>query len=201
MMTCKVDEIDLKIIKSLSEDCRKSTTQIAKEAGISRPTAIARIRSLAEKEIVDFGAKVRIANIGFKMASLTLEADTAEAKQKNVEIMKTCPRVMQLVQTVEKPHYSALVCAEDSDTLLSAIECLRTVLNARITSWQRAKPIIGDTFDLRIFLEKCELTPCGKKCGLCSSYQESECAGCPPTRDYRGPLLATKPKSSSRTPM
>jgi Lrp/AsnC family leucine-responsive transcriptional regulator len=201
MMACKVDEIDLKIIKSLSEDCRKSTTQIAEEAGISRPTAIARIRSLAEKEIVDFGAKVRIANIGFKMASLTLETDTAEAKQKNVEIMKTCPRVMQLVQTVGKPHYSALVCAEDSDTLLSAIECLRIVLNARITSWQSSKPIIGDTFDLRIFLEKCELTPCGKKCGLCSSYQESECVGCPPTKDYRGPLLATKPKSSSRTPM
>jgi len=35
------------------------------------------------------------------------------------------------------------VCAEDSDTLLSAIECLRTVLDARISSWQRVKPIIA----------------------------------------------------------
>ena len=30
--------------------------------------------------------------------------------------------------------HRARVCAEDSDTLLSAIECLRTVLDARISS-------------------------------------------------------------------
>lgn len=199
MTECKFDAIDLKIIKSLSEDCRKSTTQIAKEAGISRPTAIARIKNLAEEHLVDFGAKVKIANMGFKMASLALETDTAEAKLESAAILETCPRVLQLVQTIEKPQYAALVWAENSDTLLSVIECLRTVLNARIGSWQRVKPIIGDAFDLKIFLEKCELTPCGKRCGLCSSYQESECAGCPPTKDYKGPLLGIKQKARSRT--
>ena len=188
MMPYKFDDVDLKIIKSLSEDCRKSTTQIAKEAGISRPTAIARIRELAEKRIVDFDAKVNVANIGFKTALVNLETDNVEERQRIVTILETCPRVLQLVQAIEKPSYTALVCAENAETLLSAIECLRSVLSARITSWQRVKPIIGDTFDLKIFLEKCELTPCGKKCGLCSSYQESECVGCPATKAYKGPL-------------
>jgi DNA-binding Lrp family transcriptional regulator len=187
-MSYKFDEIDLRIMKSLSEDCRKSTTQIAKEAGISRPTAIARIRNLAEKKIVDFDAKVNVTSMGFKMALATLETDNLEERQGIVTILEACPRVLQLVQTIEKPSYTALVCAENSETLLSAIECLRSVLSAKITSWQRVKPIIGDTFDLKIFLEKCELTPCGKKCGLCSSYQESECVGCPATKDYKGPL-------------
>jgi DNA-binding Lrp family transcriptional regulator len=199
MTECKFDDVDLRIIKSLSEYCRKSTAQIAREARISRPTAIARIKNLAGEHLVDFGAKVRITNMGFKMASLALETNTTEAKQKTAAILETCPRVLQLLQTIEKPYYTALVCAEDSDTLLSVIECLRTVLNARIISWQRVKPLIGDSFDLKIFFEKCELTPCGKRCGLCSSYQESECAGCPPTKDYRGPLLEIKRKARSRT--
>jgi DNA-binding Lrp family transcriptional regulator len=201
MTECKFDDVDLKIIKSLSEDCRKSTSQIARETEISRPTAIARIKNLADEQLVDFGAKVKIANMGFKMASLALETDTGEAKIESTAVLETCPRVLQLVQTIEKPHYSALVWAEDSGTLLSVIECLRTVLSATIASWQRVKPIIGDAFDLKVFLEKCELTPCGKRCGLCSSYQESECTGCPPTKDYRGPLIATKPKASSHTPI
>jgi Lrp/AsnC family leucine-responsive transcriptional regulator len=187
-MPYKFDDVDVRIIRSLSEDCRKSTTQIAKEAGISRPTAIVRIRKLAEKRIVDFGAKVNITSMGFKMALVSLETDSIEERQRNVTILEACPRVLQLVQAIEKPSYTALVCAENSETLLSAIECLRGVLSARITSWQRVKPIIGDAFNLKIFLEKCEMTPCGKKCGICSSYQESECVGCPATRNYRGPL-------------
>jgi len=187
-VSCKLDEIDLKIIKSLSEDCRKSTTQIAKEAGISRPTAIARIRRLAENNLVDFGAKVYVARIGLKLVLLTLETDNVEDKQDIVTKLEACPRVLQLVQAIEKPNYTALVCAENAETLLSAIDCLKSVLSARITSWHRVKPIIGDTYNLKIFLEKCELTPCGKKCGICSSYQESECVGCPATTDYKGPL-------------
>ena len=188
MISHKFDEIDLRIMKSLSDDCRKPTTQIAKEAGISRPTAIARIERLVENQLVDFGAKVKVMNMGFKMALLNLETDTAEAKQEILSKLKACPRILQLIQVIEKPCYVALVSAENAETLLSTVECLRGVLNARIVSWQRAKPIIGDSFDLKILLEKCDLTPCGKKCGNCSNYQELECVGCPATKNYKGPL-------------
>lgn len=187
-MSCKFDEIDVRIMKSLSEDCRKSTTQIAREAGISRPTAIARMKNLAGNHLVDFGAKVNVARLGFKLALIKFELDDSEKKQNLVAKLAACPRVLQLVQAIEKSNYTALVCAENAETLLSSIDCLRDVLRARITSWQRVKPILGEAFNLKIFLEKCELTPCGKKCGICSSYRESECAGCPATTDYRGPL-------------
>jgi DNA-binding Lrp family transcriptional regulator len=187
-MSCKFDEIDLRIMKSLSDDCRKSTTQIAKEVGISRPTAIARMKSLGESRLIDFGLKVNVINMGFKMALLNLETDTTEAKQEILSKLKACPRVLQLIQAIEKPCYVALVSAENAETLLSTVECLRGVLNARIVSWQRAKPIIGESFNLKILLEKCDLTPCGKKCGNCSNYQELECLGCPASKNYKGPL-------------
>ena len=187
-MSCKIDEIDVRIIESLSEDCRKPTTQIAKEIGVSRPTVIARIRNLAKNHIVDFGAKVNVTKLGFKLALLSLETDNVKEKQNIVTKQAACPRILQLVQTIEKPNYTAIVCAENAETLLSTIDCLKGILNARIISWHRIKPIIGESFNLKILLEKCELTPCGKKCGICSNYEESECVGCPATKDYKGPL-------------
>jgi len=191
-MQNSIDDIDLRIIKSLSDDCRKSTTQIAKEAGISRPTAIARMSELAKRKIVDFGAKVKVGKLGFKLALITLETDETQKRQDIVNKLAVCPRVLQLVQEIAKPEFTALVCAETAETLLSSIECIRNVLSARIASWQSVKPIIGEAFDLKIFLEKCELTPCGKKCAVCVSYTESDCVGCPATTDYKGPRINVK---------
>jgi DNA-binding Lrp family transcriptional regulator len=187
-LSCKFDDVDIKIMKSLSEDCRKSTTRVAKEAGISRPTAIARIKQLANNQLIDFGAKVNVTKLGFKLAILKLEIDTAKKEGSILHGLESCPRVLQLIQTVGKPEYTALVCAEDADTMLSVIECLKSVLNARINSWQRVNPLLGESFNLRIFLEKCEFTPCGKKCGICASYKESVCVACPAVKEYKGPL-------------
>jgi DNA-binding Lrp family transcriptional regulator len=186
-VSCKVDDVDVKIIKSLSEDCRKSTTQVAKEARVSRPTAIARIKNLADDQIIDFGAKTNVAKLGFRMALLAFERSTKTKEEDITKKLAACPRIVQLVQAVGKPEYTALVCAEDADTMLSAIGCLEDVLGVKV-SWQRVKPIIGESFNLKIFLEKCEFTPCGKKCGVCTSYKESACVGCPATEEYKGPL-------------
>jgi len=187
-MSCRFDEVDVRIMKSLSEDCRKSTTQVAKEAGISRPTAIARIKELASNHLLDFGARVNVTKMGLKLAILNLKTDTPNDDKDLIRRLDACPRILQLVQNVGKPEYIAFVGAEDADTLLSAIDCVKSVLNARIDSWQRVRPILGESFNMKIFLEKCEFAPCGKKCGICPSYEESACVGCPATREYKGPL-------------
>ena len=185
-MPISLDETDCKIIKSLSEDCRKTTTQIAKEAAISRPTAIARLKELAEKQIIDFGAKVDIEKLGWRLAMVSFETEETEKKKDVIQKLELCPRVLQITQNIAMPKYTALICGETPETLLASIECFRSVINARINSWQRIKPIIGESFNLKVLLEKSELTPCGKKCSLCISYQESDCIGCPGTQDYKG---------------
>jgi DNA-binding Lrp family transcriptional regulator len=184
----KLDTIDLKIIKSLTENCRKSTSQISKEAGISRPTAIARLKTLTENGIIDFSARVNLSRLGFKLGLVTYRFDEDQPKQDVLAKVKNCPRILLLLRTVNSSTYTALIFAENTETKLSAIECLRSVLNARTVSAQRVKPVLGETFDLKIFLEKCELTPCGKKCGICSNYEESECIGCPASKYYKGRL-------------
>jgi DNA-binding Lrp family transcriptional regulator len=187
-MSCEFDKTDVKIMKSLSEDCRKSTTQVAKETGISRPTAIARMKELVSNHLIDFGAKINVTRMGFKLAIVHLEVDNAKADKQIIRKLNMCPRTLQLVQTIGKSEYIAIVCAEDADTLLSTIDCLRSILDAKITSWERVKPILGESFNLKIFLEKCDLTPCGKKCGVCPRFEDSACIGCPATREYKGEL-------------
>jgi len=187
-MAKTIDALDLRILKSLSEDCRKSTTQIANEAGTSRPTAIARIKHLSESQIVDFGAKINLTKIGLKLASIHFDTNLTDSSEEIVEKLKLCPRVVQLVQLSGKPSYTALIYIEDAETLLSSIECLETFLGLKISSYQRVIPLIGKSFNPKICLEKCEKTPCGKECGLCLSYRQVECAACPAISEYRGPI-------------
>lgn len=182
------DDIDLKIMKPLCEDSRKSTTQIAKEAGTSRPTAIARIKHLSENRIIDFGAKLNLTKLGLKLATVNFEIDKAEESQQLIDKLKLCPRVIQLIQSVGKLNYSALIYAEDAETFLSTIDCLESLLDIKLTSFQRVLPLIGESFSIKIQLEKCAKAPCGKECGICLSYQHVECAGCPATKEYKGPI-------------
>jgi DNA-binding Lrp family transcriptional regulator len=183
-----IDELDLKFIKSLSENSRKTITQIAKEVGTSRPTAIARIKSLAENNIVDFGVKINIAKLGFKLISVHFELEKWEEAESILAKLLICPRLLQLFQEVGKNRFTAVMFAENAETMMSAVECLRTALNANITSWERIISLAGDSFSLKISLDKGEKTPCGRECGVCISFQQSECLGCPSTKEYKGPL-------------
>jgi len=187
-MSKTVDALDVKIMKSLSEDCRKSTTLIARETGTSRPTAIARLKKLSENQIVDFGVKINLTKLGLKLATIYFETELTEQSQQTIEKLKLCPRVIQLAQLAGKPSYTALIFVENAETLLSMIDCLESFLDLKITSYHRVIPLIGESFNLKICLEKYEKTPCGKECGLCLSYQHIECAGCPATNDYRGSI-------------
>jgi len=183
-----VDELDLKILKALSEDCRKSTTSIAKEVGASRPTVIARMKRLTQSQIVDFGAKINITKIGFKLAAIHFEADKGQSTEEVVKMLKKCPRVIQLIQITGRPTYNALIYVEDAETLLSSIDCLSSILDLKVSSYQRVQPLIGESFTIEIELEKCDKTPCGKECAVCLSYKQNECVGCPSTKEYKGPI-------------
>jgi DNA-binding Lrp family transcriptional regulator len=183
-----IDEFDIKIMKSLSEDCRKSTTQIAQEAGTARPTAIARIKELSENKIIEFGARISLPKVGLKLASVHFDIDEIETSKQLVEKLRICPRILQLIQLAGKSNYTALIYVEDAETLLSTIDCLESYLGIKVTSYQRVLPLIGDSFNLKISREKCAKTPCGKECGICLSYQQIECAGCPASNEYRGSI-------------
>jgi len=184
----KFDEIDLRILDSIQKDTRKSVTKIARETGVSRPTVISRLGKLVENKLVDFNIEMDIMALGFKLALITLEINDSADKQKIESRIIQCPRVLQLLDFVDKPGCSLLVYAENTETLLSAVECFKSIVGDANLSWQRVKQNRGEKIPIKIFSTKCEITPCGKKCGMCSSYVQQECLGCPATKEYKGPL-------------
>jgi len=68
-----LDEIDIKIIGLLQEDCRLSFNRIAKELGISVGTAYNRIRGLEEKGVLKgYTAIIDPVKVGYQLTAIIL---------------------------------------------------------------------------------------------------------------------------------
>lgn len=67
-----IDELDLKILKILQEDCRISLEQIAKKLGVPKSTIYYRIKRLEEERIIDgYYAKINFAKLGKDYITIT----------------------------------------------------------------------------------------------------------------------------------
>lgn len=67
-----VDELDLKILKILQDDCRISLEQIAKTLGVPKSTIYYRIKRLEEEGIIEgYYAKINFAKLGKDYLTIT----------------------------------------------------------------------------------------------------------------------------------
>lgn len=87
----KVDDIDLRIIKSLQEDSRLSFKKIADKLGISVGTAYNRIRNLEREGVLKgFTILVEPSKLGFTMTAIVLiQAEGAHLTEVEKDIAKT----------------------------------------------------------------------------------------------------------------
>lgn len=185
----KLDEIDLKIIHSLRKDARKPITQVAKEIGVSRPTVISRLDKMMKKNILCVSAGLNIRELGFPTACVALEAKGVDLRQKVERNLSRCPRVLMLLRPVEKANMLVFLFGEDQNTLRSTIESLRDFSGADLVYVQHSEPpLFTESFSLRVFPEKSDTAPCGRKCVDCIHYQNDQCVGCPAVTEYKGPL-------------
>ena len=69
----KLDSIDIQILKSLSEDARKSSREIAKELGIATGTVYNRIKRLTDEKIIKgYVTMLDASKVGFELSALIL---------------------------------------------------------------------------------------------------------------------------------
>jgi len=187
-MPQKLDKIDLRIIKSLMSDVRRSATQLSKDAGVSRLTIINRLKKLTAENIIGTNMGINIGKLGFQTALVALEVK-GDLKQQLERKISECPRVLTLLRLREKANLLVLLYGENQNTLGSTIECLRDLPNVDIIYVHHSSlPLFPETFSLRVFPDKNDLTLCGKKCGDCLRYQNDQCVGCPTVTEYKGPL-------------
>jgi DNA-binding Lrp family transcriptional regulator len=64
-------DVELRVIRELIRDCRRSDRELAKPAGVSQPT-VSRIRPRLEKEgVLDYTAVPNLAKLGFEILAFT----------------------------------------------------------------------------------------------------------------------------------
>jgi len=187
-MSKRLDKIDLKIINSLMSDARQSVTRLSKIVGVSRLTIINRLKKLTEENIIHANVGINIGKLGFQTALVALEVK-GDLKQEAEKNLSKCPRVLTLFRLNEKANLLTHLYGEDQNSLGSTIESLRDFPGVNILYVHHLRhPLFPDAFSLRVFPEKSDLTPCGRKCGECLRYQDAQCIGCPAVTEYNGPL-------------
>jgi Lrp/AsnC family transcriptional regulator for asnA, asnC and gidA len=65
-------EVDLAIIRSLQQDPRQSTTNLAKSAGCSKPVAKERLNALVDKGIIQLVSMINPAAMGYQIEAMIL---------------------------------------------------------------------------------------------------------------------------------
>ncbi len=186
---CRLKENDLRLIKALGEDARKTVTQIAKETGLSRPTVSKMIQRMEDQGVLHIKAGVNLQELGFPTAFLALECKQIDHRMKLQKNLESCPRVLMILEPSEKVNMLLLVYGEDQVTLKSTIESFRHFSGANLVDiYHSGPPIVPHSFNIPIFTEKDDVSPCARKCFECVNYVNEECFGCPAVKEYKGPL-------------
>jgi len=95
----ELDQIDLKLLQSLSQDGRKSHQQLSDEIGRS-PTSIARrLKQLEETRLIEaYRADIDVSRLGFGVTvhlKITLESQTSDTMSAFEEAIRSSPSVTQ----------------------------------------------------------------------------------------------------------
>jgi DNA-binding Lrp family transcriptional regulator len=184
-----LDKLDVMILEELRTDGRISVTELSKRISSSRPTITSHLDRLRKEGTMNITAGLNIINLGLKMALVSLKITGSESRKKFYEVMSQCPRVQTIFRTLDVANIHVGVWGEDDSTIKSCIESLRDLPGVGIVDAKYlGTPVVGNvTLDLK--LGDAEVAPCGKKCTLCSQYENERCQGCPVTIYYKNPLL------------
>jgi hypothetical protein len=127
--------------------------------------------------------------LGFSTAFVGIETLDRKSKEKVERELERCPRVIMITKTADKANLLVYLYGENQSTLRSTIDSLRGFSETELVFiYHSDPPSYPEYFQLSLFPEKADVSPCGKKCSNCVTYQTNDCLGCPATVDYRGPL-------------
>ena len=115
----KLDETDIKILKSLQKDSRESASHIAERVNVSVPTVTERIRKLQENGvIVGFQAAIDPSSIGLDVSAIITIISGSSQYYKEVTIAaEEAPEVVQCFSTTGNGSHMLFVVTKNSNTL------------------------------------------------------------------------------------
>lgn len=183
------DKTDKKIITMINDDWEQGTTKIGRELGLSHTAIRSRLKRL-KRDLIKVNCNVDIEKLGLKLFLICLEA---RFKNKVVNHVKNCPKIINYFDTYGEYNFVMLAVAEDTSTMESMIEQCCSFNFTEITKYT-VMPITNSPLihqPIRFYSQeekknmKCDFKT---DCPNCKSYKEDRCVGCPLHKGYRGVL-------------
>ncbi len=184
----KIDNVDRKILKLLSQDSEIPQIDLAKRLGISQPAVSSRINKLKKT-----GALTYLIGVDVKKAQLFLAKIDVVTNDVDhlLDSIDECPYYLNSFLTSGRHNLTILLVGENVRSLVSCVD-----------SHIRSNPLVKEMefnvilTPIRSFIvpiefhpEKRQTTPCEKDCANCSLYLDNRCLGCPTSIRYKGTLL------------
>jgi DNA-binding Lrp family transcriptional regulator len=188
MVLDKLDSLDFKILRELTTDGRISITDLANSVQSSRPTVTNRINRMKELGLLNLVGGLDFLNLGYKMATVSLEVTTEESRKECLQVLSHCPRVQSIFRSPKKANIEVEVWGENDQTVNSTIESFRDISNVDIIDINYLGTPIKGNIILRLDPKNLDVTSCGQVCADCHRYQNDWCNGCPDSKDYKNPL-------------
>jgi len=122
-----LSDLDIRIIRALHTDARKSTTDVASELGVSAATVRRRLERMIKEEAIEFTADIDPTYAGdvSSIMGVTLEDGADRAKIAAHLLQKFRPRIVYFIQFGNLPDY--LVCATWTKTVNDLHELVQRV--------------------------------------------------------------------------
>lgn len=184
----KLDENDRKIVSLLAENPDISQSAIARHLNMSQPAVCARMRRLRNSGIITHLVGVNLKKTNLYITKIEM---TAKDPWKVLDFFKNCPMYLNGLITSGRHNLCLFFISEK----LQAIE---SCINHHI----RENPNVADVefnvviapakdfvVPVKMWREKGDVSPCGKRCTEQPCYPSEKCLGCPATVFYKGTFL------------
>lgn len=184
----KLDENDRKTVSLLAENPDISQSAIARHLNTSQPAVCARMRRLRNSGIITHLVGVNLKKTNLYITKIEM---TAKDPRKVLDFFKNCPMYLNGLITSGRHNLCLFFISEK----LQAIE---SCINHHI----RENPNVADVefnvviapakdfvVPVKMWREKGDVSPCGKRCTEQPCYPSEKCLGCPATVFYKGTFL------------
>ena len=184
----KIDNVDRKILKLLSQDSEIPQIDLAKRLGISQPAVSSRITKLKKTGTLTYLVGVDVKKAQLFLARVDLVTNDVDHL---LDSMEECPYYFNSFLTSGKHNLSILLVGENVRSLVSCVDShIRS--NPLVKEMEFnviLTPIRSFVIPIEFHPEKKQTTPCGKNCAGCNLYLDNRCLGCPTSLSYKGTLL------------
>jgi len=187
-LTKRIDDIDKKILHSLSQNPEVSQVDLAEHLKISQPAVSLRIRKLEET-----GVLVHLIGMDVKKAQLFLakiDMNTTHPEE-ILNFLNKCPLYLNGFLTSGRYNLTVFLIGENMNSIVSCVDShLRPDPVVKEMEFNFVvTPVRDFIVPMKLNLDKKKITPCEKDCSNCTFYISNRCLGCPASIHYEGTLL------------